>query len=64
MIDLFVSDKPQSLEVSKIRGKNKKNFDKFWSSIINKGDIDDQNFFLFLKLQVTSLINKKTTQPF
>ena len=25
----------QSLDVSKIRGKNKKNFEKCWSSIIN-----------------------------
>jgi hypothetical protein len=31
--------KPQSLEVSKIK-KNKKNFEKFWSSIINKGSYE------------------------
>ena len=30
---------PQSLEVSKIK-KNKKNFEKFWSSIINKGSYE------------------------
>jgi hypothetical protein len=44
---------PQSLEVSKIK-KNKKNFEKFWSSIIN---IDDQNFskfFLFFFIFETS----------
>jgi hypothetical protein len=29
----------QSLEVSKIK-KNKKNFEKFWSSIINKGSYE------------------------
>ena len=48
---------PQSLEVSKIK-KNKKNFEKFWSSIINFS-----KFFLFLKLQVTvvNLIRKILT---
>ena len=30
---------PQSLEVSKIK-KNKKNIEKFWSSIINKGSYE------------------------
>ena len=30
-----IKNGPQSLEVSKIRGKNKKNFEKCWSSIIN-----------------------------
>ena len=30
---------PQSLEVSKIK-KNKKNFEIFWSSIINKGSYE------------------------
>ena len=45
---------PQSLEVSKIK-KNKKNFEKFWSSIINI--LDDQNFskfFLFFFIFETS----------
>jgi hypothetical protein len=30
-----IKNGPQTLEVSKIRGKNKKNFEKCWSSIIN-----------------------------
>jgi hypothetical protein len=30
-----IKNGPQSLELSKIRGKNKKNFEKCWSSIIN-----------------------------
>ena len=38
----------QSLEVSKTRGKNKKNFEKCWLSIINKGNIS--KFFLFFPL--------------
>jgi hypothetical protein len=47
----------QSLEVSKTRGKNKKNFEKCWLSIINKGNISKFSYFfpLFLKLQVTVL---------
>jgi hypothetical protein len=28
-----IKNGPQTLEVSKIRGKNKKNFEKCWSSI-------------------------------
>ena len=38
----------QSLEVSKIRGKNKKNFETCWLSIINKGNFS--KFFLFFPL--------------
>ena len=30
-----IKNGPQALDVSKIRGKNKKNFEKCWSSIIN-----------------------------
>ena len=37
---------PQSLEVSKIK-KNKKNFEKFWSSIINKGPKFFEVFLIF-----------------
>ena len=33
--EVQITNGPQSLEVSKIRGKNKKNFEKCWSSIIN-----------------------------
>ena len=36
---VFLTVWPQSLEVSKIT-KNKNNFDKFWSSIINKGSYE------------------------
>ena len=36
----------QSLEVSKIRGKNQKNFETCWLSIIDKGNFS--KFFLFL----------------
>ena len=38
----------QSLEVSKIRGKNKKNFETCWLSIINKGNFS--KFFLFFPI--------------
>jgi hypothetical protein len=33
--EVQIKNGPQSLDVSKIRGKNKKNFEKCWSSIIN-----------------------------
>ena len=33
--EVQIKNGPQSLELSKIRGKNKKNFEKCWSSIIN-----------------------------
>jgi hypothetical protein len=47
--------KPQSLEVSKIN-KNKKNFEKFWSSIINK-DQNISRFFLFLFIFETDALH-------
>ena len=50
----------QSLEVSKIRGRNKKNFEKCWLSIINKGNT--YFFPLFLKLQVTVLNVRRNFQ--
>ena len=46
--------RPQSLEVSKIRGKNKKNFEKFWSSMINKMTKFFEVFLIFSLIFETS----------
>jgi hypothetical protein len=54
----------QSLEVSKIRGRNKKNFETCWLSIMNKGNFSNFSYFfpLFLKIQVAVLYVRRHFQ--
>jgi hypothetical protein len=47
---MYICILSQSLEVSKIK-KNKKNFEKFWSAIINQ---NFPKFFLFFVIFETS----------
>jgi hypothetical protein len=50
----------QSLEVSKTREKNKKNFEKCWLSIINKGNIS-KFFLLNTHYEYISTVHTKYT---